>query len=216
VIIGNTIGAGIFRTPGTIAEHLPNVWLFLGVWVVGGIYALLGSISYAELGAMIPRSGGQYVFARHAIGEYAGFLVGWRDWLSTVGSTAAVALVIGSFAGSLFPRLNSSIAMVGVASAGNSFFGLLQWRGIAMGSTAQNITSLLKALAFVVLIAAAFMFGVAAPFPNRKHKPDWSVGPRLLLLCCRCRRPSTRMTGGMGSSISPKKLRTRVSTFLAQ
>jgi APA family basic amino acid/polyamine antiporter len=80
--------------------------LFLGVWVCGGIYALLGSISYAELGAMIPRSGGQYVFARHAIGEYAGFIVGWSDWLSTVGSTAAVALVIGSFSGALFPRLS--------------------------------------------------------------------------------------------------------------
>ena len=164
VIIGNTIGAGIFRTPGTIAEHLPNVWLFLGVWVVGGIYALLGSISYAELGAMIPRSGGQYVFARHAIGEYAGFIVGWSDWLSTVGSTAAVALVIGSFAGALFPGLNSSTAMVGVASAITVFFGLLQWRGIAMGSTAQNITSLLKALAFVVLIVAAFMFGSGGAF----------------------------------------------------
>ena len=93
VIIGNTIGAGIFRTPGAIAEQLPHPWLFLGVWIVGGFYALLGAISIAELGAMIPRSGGQYVFARYALGEYAGFIVGWSDWISTCGSTAAVAIV---------------------------------------------------------------------------------------------------------------------------
>src|SRR5687767_12998309 len=105
VIIGNTIGAGIFRTPGTIAEQLPNPWLFLGVWVVGGLYALLGAISLAELGTMLPRSGGQYVFARYALGEYAGFIVGWSDWISSCGSTATVALLIGQFSGALVPAL---------------------------------------------------------------------------------------------------------------
>src|SRR6185503_6920774 len=105
VIIGNTIGAGIFRTPGTIGQHLPNVSLFLGVWIAGGLYALLGAISLAELGTMLPRSGGQYVFARYALGEYAGFIVGWSDWISTCGATAAVSLVVGQFAGVLFPAL---------------------------------------------------------------------------------------------------------------
>lgn len=164
VIIGNTIGAGIFRSPGTIAEHLPNVWLFLGVWVVGGIYALLGSISYAELGAMLPRSGGQYVFARYAISEYAGFIVGWSDWLATCGSTAAVALVVGSFTGALFPSLSGSTTVLAISSAVAIFFGLLQWRGIAMGSTAQNFTSLLKAVAFLALIVSAFALGNGGSF----------------------------------------------------
>src|ERR1043165_293287 len=77
VIIGNTIGAGILRTPGQVAGYLPSTGLFLGVWVVGGIYALLGAISMAELGTMLPRSGGQYVFVRHALGGYPGFVVGW-------------------------------------------------------------------------------------------------------------------------------------------
>jgi len=58
VIIGNTIGAGILRAPGGVAELLPNKWLFLGAWLVGGLYALLGSIQIAELGTMLPRSGG--------------------------------------------------------------------------------------------------------------------------------------------------------------
>ena len=164
VIIGNTIGAGIFRAPGSIAQNLPNVWLFLGVWIVGGIYALLGAISYAELGAMLPRAGGQYAFTRHALGEYAGFIVGWSDWLATCGSTAAVALVVGSFAGALFPAISSPVATFGTACAISIVFGLLQWRGIVMGSTAQNITSLLKGLAFVALIVAAFVLGNGGSF----------------------------------------------------
>lgn len=157
VIIGNTIGAGIFRTPGTIAEQLPNPWLFLGVWVVGGLYALLGAISLAELGTMLPRSGGQYIFARYALGEYAGFIVGWSDWISTCGATAAVALVVGQFVGVLVPSLSGSFAATAAVVA--MLFAVLQWRGIVWGRNAQNVTSLLKALAFMVLIVAAFILG---------------------------------------------------------
>ena len=157
VIIGNTIGAGIFRTPGTIAQQLPSVPLFLGVWVVGGLYALLGAISLAELGTMLPRSGGQYVFARYALGEYAGFIVGWSDWLSTCGATAAVSLVVGQFIGVLFPSLSNVSTMVAAGVA--ILFAVLQWRGIVWGSTAQNLTSSLKALAFMILIVAAFVLG---------------------------------------------------------
>lgn len=157
VIIGNTIGAGIFRAPGSIALQLPHPWLFLGVWILGGFYALLGAISLAELGAMIPKSGGQYVFARYALGEYAGFIVGWSDWISTCGTAAAVSLLIGEFAGALFPQLNGRAA--GIAAAVAIVFAVLQWRGVVWGSTVQNITSLLKALAFLALVAAAFMLG---------------------------------------------------------
>ena len=107
---------------------------------------------------MIPRSGGQYVFARYALGEYAGFIVGWTDWLSTCGATAAIALVIGSFTVALFPALNTSTGLI-TACGVTVFFGLLQWRGIVMGSTAQNITSVLKTFAFVGLIGAAFVLG---------------------------------------------------------
>src|SRR5918999_3486899 len=106
VAVGNTIGAGIFRAPGEIAAHLPNPWLFLAVWVAGGLYALLGAFQIAELGAMIPRSGGQYVFSRYALGEYAGFIVGWSDWISTCGTTAAVTIIIGEFSGALFPSVS--------------------------------------------------------------------------------------------------------------
>lgn len=164
VIIGNTIGAGIFRAPGSIAQNLPHPWLFLGVWIIGGLYALLGAISLAELGAMIPKSGGQYVFARYALGEYAGFIVGWSDWISTCGSTAAVALLTAEFAGTLFSSLAGSPVITAVTVA--IVFALLQWRGVVWGSTTQNLTSLVKALAFVILIAAALIFGNGGSLTN--------------------------------------------------
>ena len=157
VIIGNTIGAGIFRAPGTIAAQLPDPSLFLLIWLAGGLYAFLGAISLAELGTMLPRSGGQYVFSRYALGEYAGFIVGWSDWISSCGSTAAVALVIGTFSGALVPALDGKGSTV--AAAVTILFAVLQWRGIVWGSNIQNLTSLLKALAFLALIVAAFMLG---------------------------------------------------------
>lgn len=166
VIIGNTIGAGIFRAPGSIAALLPDPWLFLGVWILGGLYALLGAISLAELGAMLPRSGGQYVFARYALGEYAGFIVGWSDWISTCGSAAAVSLLIGQFAGALFPILNGQAKAAAIATGIAIVFAVLQWGGIIWGSTTQNFTSLLKALAFLVLIVAAFIFGGQGSLTN--------------------------------------------------
>lgn len=161
VIVGNTIGAGIFRTPGVIAKQLPNPWLFLCVWVVGGLYALLGSIALAELGTAIPRSGGQYLYARRALGEYPGFIVGWSDWISTCGTAAAVSILIGTFSEALFPALSGKGAVI--AAAVTIAFALLQWRGIVLGSQVQELTSLLKALAFLALIAAAFIFGGRAP-----------------------------------------------------
>lgn len=157
VIIGNTVGAGILRAPGEVAYQLPNPWLFIGAWIVGGLYALLGALSLAELGTMLPRSGGQYVFARHALGEYAGFVVGWSDWLSTCGASAAIAIVIGEYAGVLLPQLAGRTTALALATV--FAFAMLQWRGIRWASGAQNLTSLLKALAFIALIAACFALG---------------------------------------------------------
>ncbi len=161
VAIGNTIAAGIVRTPGEIASHLPAVWLFLGVWLAGGLYALLGANSLAELGTMIPRSGGQYVFAHRALGPYAGFIVGWSDWISTCSTTAAVSIVVGEYTGALVPRLAGrtvSLA-VGVTLA----FALLQWRGLRWGSRTQELTAALKTLAFVAIVAACFVLGNGPP-----------------------------------------------------
>ena len=77
--VGGMIGAGILRAPGESRRRLPSPALFLGAWVLGGVYALLGANAIAELATIAPRSGGQYVFVREALGPYAGFIVGWND-----------------------------------------------------------------------------------------------------------------------------------------
>src|SRR5437867_5694934 len=154
VTIGGTIGMGILRTPGEVAAQLPTPRLFIGVWILGGLYALLGTISVAELGAMIPRSGGWYVFIHRAMGNYPGFVVGWSDWLSTCGTLAVIAMVVGEYTAVLIPRFaggDKSIALIVVLA-----FAALQWRGIRWGSFTQNLTSLLKTLVFAAIAIAAF------------------------------------------------------------
>ena len=105
VTIGGTIGMGILRTPGQVAAQLPTPKLFIGVWILGGVYALLGAITVAELGTMIPRSGGWYVFVHRAMGNYPGFVVGWSDWLSTCGTLAVIAMVVGEYTAVLIPQI---------------------------------------------------------------------------------------------------------------
>jgi len=161
VTIGGTIGMGILRTPGEVATQLPTPTLFIGIWIVGGVYALLGALSVAELGAMIPRSGGWYVFVHRAMGNYPGFVVGWSDWLSTCGTLAVIAMVVGEYTTVLVPRLAGRDKAIALAVV--LFFALLQWRGIRWGSFTQNVTSSLKAIIFAAIAIAAFVFsGTAA------------------------------------------------------
>ena len=154
VLVGNTIGMGILRTPGEVAAHVPSVPLFMGVWVAGALYALLGALTVSELVAMRPRSGGLYPLVENGLGTFPGFVVGWSDWLAVCGSTAAVAIVLGEYLGPLIPALAGQekwIACTVVLA-----FGLMQWRGIRIGDVAQQVTSLIKALALIALALIAF------------------------------------------------------------
>lgn len=160
VTIGNTIGGGILRTPGDVASLLPSAWMFVGIWIVGGLYALLGANALAELGTMLPRSGGQYVYARHAFGDYAGFVVGWMDWISTSASAAAISIVLGESLAALLGMAQRTAAPIAMAVV--VVITLLLVRGTKLGDHAQRTTSLAKALALVALVAACFAFGSRA------------------------------------------------------
>ena len=180
VTVGGVIGMGILRTPGEVARQLPSEGLFVGAWALGGLYALLGTLSVAELGTAWPRSGGFYVFVRRALGEYPAFVVGWSDWLSTCGTIAAVALVAGEYAGKL------AVAFKGretaVAASVVLLFALLQWRGVRWGSRSQELTSLIKTLAFLALVWACFAYDGGAAGAAPPVSPATAENATLLLL----------------------------------
>ncbi len=162
VAVGNSISVGIVRTPGDIAARLPNAWLFIAVWIGGAFYALVSAFQLAELGTLIPSSGGQYNFSRRAIGDYAGFIVGWSDWISTCGTTGAVGIVVGEYLAHLFPVLDGALRIKITGVAVIVIFALLQWKSVSMGSKVQNFTTLLKGLVFFVMVIACFTMGRAA------------------------------------------------------
>ena len=159
VAVGNSISVGIVRTPGSIAAILPNAWLFIAVWLGGAFYALVSAFQLAELGTLIPSSGGQYNFSRRALGDYAGFIVGWSDWISTCGTTGAVGIVFGEYSAHLFPVLNTALRIKVTAVSVILLFALLQWKSVSMGSKVQNFTTLLKGLVFFVMVVACFTLG---------------------------------------------------------
>ncbi|MBM3789479.1 MAG: APC family permease [Acidobacteria bacterium] len=160
VTVGGTIGVGILRTPGMVAEQLGSPWLIAMIWVCGGLYALLGTVFVAELGTMLPQVGGWYVYARRAFGRYGGFLIGWSDWLAQSGALAYLAVAIGEFTGQLLERPDATFEK-SVAVATLLAFAALHWIGIRAGSWTQELTSLLKALAFIAFVV--FCFAVGAP-----------------------------------------------------
>jgi APA family basic amino acid/polyamine antiporter len=154
IVVGNTIGAGIMRNPSEVASRLPTPSAFLLAWIAGGVYAILGVASLAELGVLFPRSGGLYVFARETYGEYAGFVIGWTDWISTCASAAAMAILIGEYVGDLVGPLSGWDRMLALGATVT--FALLQWRGIRWGDRTQRVTTVIKTLAFALLIIACF------------------------------------------------------------
>src|SRR5687767_382288 len=94
LLVGGIIGSGIFLTAGQIATNAPTPALFLSIWIAGAAITLLACFAFAELGAMYPESGGQYVYLREAYGDAAGFLYGWMVFAVSVGGTMA-ALAVG-------------------------------------------------------------------------------------------------------------------------
>lgn len=171
VIVGSTLGIGILRTPGLVAGQLSSPTAILLVWLVGGLFTLVGAACFAELGTMLPKEGGYYVYARHAFGDTVGFAVGWTDWLSYCAVLGYVSIGLGELVAVLVPSLSSSVPMVAIAV----LVGLvaLQWAGVQVSSGFQQAATAVKFLAFLALVVAALAMGGgatssggAAPVPS--------------------------------------------------
>lgn len=164
VTIGSMIGLGILRTPGLVAAQIPYAPLILLIWLLGACYALLGTLAAAELSTSIPKTGGWYAFTRRAFGEYPGFLVGWMDWIAYPVGLAVTALTIGEYVEAFVPGLSSGKTWIGLSSA--IVLGILNWAGLKVGGIVQELTSLAKALALLVIVAGCFVFGATQSQPQ--------------------------------------------------
>jgi APA family basic amino acid/polyamine antiporter len=160
VTIGGIIGLGILRTPGEVAAVAPNPWLFVSLWVLGGLFALLSTVVASELVAMTPRSGGSYSLVRRAYGPFPGFVIGWVDWLSFVSDIALKAVVVTEFATLLFPAIGPW--QMPLAIMVSSVFAALQLRSIALGAKIQHFAAAAIALIIVGFTLALVLAGSEA------------------------------------------------------
>ncbi len=165
VIVGSTLGIGILRTPGLVAGQLPSVAAILAVWIVGGVYTLMGAACITELGTMLPSAGGYYVYARRAFGDTVGFAVGWSDWLTYCAVLGYVSIAIGEFTALLVPGAAGAEKAIAILTLG-ALAGL-QLAGLRVSSRFQEIATLVKCVAFVAVVAGALAFapplGAGAP-----------------------------------------------------
>src|SRR5262245_65383629 len=121
VSIGSVLGTAIFITPADVARALPHPGLILVAWMLGGLVTLAGTLTYAELGALFPRAGGQYEFLKEAYGRFYGFLFGWVAFLVIMsGGIAAIAVGFGEYLGAFFPFFSTGHTLVTVSLGGFS------------------------------------------------------------------------------------------------
>jgi APA family basic amino acid/polyamine antiporter len=161
VIVGSTIGIGVLRTPGLVAGQLPSRGAILAVWIVGGLYTLVGAACLAELGTMLPQAGGYYVYARRAFGDTAGFAVGWSDWITYCAVLGYVSIAMGEFTALLVPSLAGYEKAVSLAAL--AALAGLQLAGLRVSSRFQEITTAVKCAAFLLVVVAALLFAPATP-----------------------------------------------------
>ncbi len=165
LIVSNMIGTGIFGTTGYMMRDLGRPWLVMLLWAAGGLFALLGAACYAELGAAIPRAGGEYVYIREAYGQLLGFLSGWTSL--TIGFSAAIAANALLFASHLQELLPAPAAGWSRLLLDDRAIGLVMiWSltlvhvgGVGPGGLVQRLLTVVKVGAIVALVAGGLAFG---------------------------------------------------------
>jgi basic amino acid/polyamine antiporter, APA family len=173
VLVGSTIGSGIFRTPAGVAANIPDVPLFLLAWVLGATVAVCGALTYAELAAAFPRTGGLYVFIREAFGPIPAFLFGWGELvLIRPGAYGAISITSAAYALRL-AGVNPAATIAwlpGHIAAEQALAALLivvvaavNWFGIHRGAVLQNISTGLKVAALLGLVVLGFALGSGVP-----------------------------------------------------
>jgi APA family basic amino acid/polyamine antiporter len=160
IVVADMIGVGVFTSLGFQVKDIPSGFSILLLWIVGGLVALCGVFSYSELGAMFPRSSGEYNFLSRAYHPAFGFLAGWVS--ATVGFAAPVALAamaFGEYSKSVIPGASPTALALGMVW----IVSLIQLTGVKHSSTFQLISTVLKVVLIVVFLAAGFVIGTPQP-----------------------------------------------------
>lgn len=158
IILGIIIGVGIFEIPAEIFEMAPGPWAALGVWLMGGVLALIGALCFAELASTYPRSGGEYVYLTRAYGPLVGFLFAWAQ-LAVIrpGSIAAVAYVFANYAAKLWALGDAATLALALGSV--LVLTLINVLGVTLGKHTQNFLTALKVIGLGVIVVVGFGWG---------------------------------------------------------
>lgn len=178
LVIGAVIGSGIFMTAGFIAEYIPSPGLMLIVWLVGGLITTSGALSFAELGAMFPKAGGQYIYIREAYGPWAGFFFGWGFfWFIMCGGIATLGVAFAEFVGYFIPALSTQSYIFQLNVLGSSYslstgqlvavgsiliLSGVNYFGIKTGAIVQNIFTFLRIAAIAAFVILGLTLGKKA------------------------------------------------------
>jgi len=162
VVIGSTIGSGIFRSPAGIADKLPGPIPMLSVWVMGGIFALCGALTLAEVASALPQTGGIYVFVRDGWGRLPAFLLGWGQLVMIrAASLGAIAITFSEYFHRVIgidPIAPEHVTQVRIGAAiAILLTGTFNVLGVRLGAAVTNVTTIAKygGLLFIILIAFA-------------------------------------------------------------
>ncbi len=170
IVIGIVIGSGIFLLPNVIARELPSGAAILAVWIVSGVLSFLGALAYAELGAMMPATGGQYVYLREAYGSLSAFVCGWTFMLAVLsGGTAWLAVTFSIYVGHFVPLTPMTGKLVSLAPL--ALLSAVNYVGVREGAWVQRTFTFVKIAGLLVLIGAALLSPPAAAPPAMPAQP---------------------------------------------
>ena len=161
IVVANTIGSGIFTTSGFVAGDVGSPAWLMGLWLAGGLIAFAGALSYAELGAAMPRAGGEYVYLREAYGPFVAYLTGWTSFfIGFSGAIAAAALAFAGYLHGFLPWLDPTApAYKVIALAALWSLTAIHVFGLGPGGILQRVLTASTVIAIVTLIVAAFALG---------------------------------------------------------
>ena len=177
ILIGITIGAGIYSTPQIIASYLPSFSSIIILWILAAVFVYIGGLIYAELGSLFPHTGGEYVYLYRAFGPFAGFMFGWAQLLIIRTSPAAGLAIVTANYLEYFIELNDSAHTL-VALSVIVILGMLNYTGIHFASIYQKFSSLFKVGGLILLAIIGLMLsGGGESLLNTEAAPTQNIGP---------------------------------------